>query len=393
MKDYFEQYFDTLLSQDSYRGWHVIQADRVSHEAITKALQAIMQFSRDGKMVATDQTLSRLNVAIGRGPSSLPVRKQILVNLDTLKFITREGAGQKQIIELTSAAHEYLNYEEKEFYMDTFLENFKIHVPDEIKPFPILLKILSDSRINILSLREFQFFISQITQESQMEGAINDVLSYRRLSNQVREEIVNYVKIKCENITQRATEAGLHKSAKRDFENWTHNSKHSIEFFSLGSQVKLVQESIHLLLGSPELKRKIINNLKLIDNKARIQKQVVHFRDRKVMDDLKKLYSYYCQFCGYNFTRIPTKEGFYVEAAHIVPVRKQSQRTENLNDPSNIVIACPNHHKTIDMHFPEFVKEFREFDDGKVGLETIDGSTKLYLTLNEHIDLTEQSLP
>ena len=57
----------------------------------------------------------------------------------------------------------------------------------------------------------------------------------------------------------------------------------------------------------------------------------------------------------------------------------------DLNSPNNVVITCPNHHKMIDVHYPEFKKKLIVFEDGKKGLETIDGNVRLFLTLNEHL--------
>ena len=176
------------------------------------------------------------------------------------------------------------------------------------------------------------------------------------------------------------------KEYKRDYENWTNNAKHSLEFFNLGSQIKYYDNEIHLLLGSDEFKRKIIADLKKIQEAPTVRKQKVHFRNKKIMDNLKKLYGYYCQFCGYNFSRIPTKKGFYIEASHIIPVSEQSKYKDiDLNSPDNIVITCPNHHKMIDVYYPEFKKKLIVFEDGKKGLETIDGNVRLFLTLNEHL--------
>lgn len=380
-----KRYFDALIRRDSYRGWHIIQADTTTHDSITKSLHAIAKLSVNGQLQATDETLSQINQAIGRGASALPVRKQLLVNLNTFGLITREGQGQEQIIMLTPRAHEYLNYENKEFYMDRILEDFEIKVPNQLHPFPIMLRTMSDKRFTSLKLREFQYFISQIKDESEINAMLINLTAYRSLSETERSELEGYVKQLCEQIDQQAISAGRDKYARRDYHNWASNAKHSLEFFSLGSQIKLVGDSVHLLLGSDELKQKILQNLKLLEQKAKVQKQTVHFRDKKVMDDLKKLYSYYCQFCGYNYVRIPTKEGYYVEAAHIVPVSEQHLHDADLNDPTNIVIACANHHKTIDRHYPEFRKQIVVFEDGRKGLETVDGSERLYLTLNEHI--------
>lgn len=64
----------------------------------------------------------------------------------------------------------------------------------------------------------------------------------------------------------------------------------------------------------------------------------------------KQLTEYPCQVCGYNY---------HVELAHIKPLSSFDDNTllSVVNDPSNILVLCPNHHW--------------EFDNNKIILETI----------------------
>lgn len=63
-------------------------------------------------------------------------------------------------------------------------------------------------------------------------------------------------------------------------------------------------------------------------------------RDNKTIAQLKILRNYECQICQ---TKIPIKNGFYIEAAHIV-----SKANKGPEIPRNILILCPNHHKEFD---------------------------------------------
>lgn len=64
-------------------------------------------------------------------------------------------------------------------------------------------------------------------------------------------------------------------------------------------------------------------------------------RDRKITDGLKKLYNFKCQICRNDFKE---KYGVgYAEPHHIIPF---SQVRED--DPKNIVVICPNHHRMIE---------------------------------------------
>ena len=61
---------------------------------------------------------------------------------------------------------------------------------------------------------------------------------------------------------------------------------------------------------------------------------------RSIIEQLKKLYHYQCQICGYSFEN--TYGANYAEAHHIDHFAK----TQN-NDAKNIIILCPNHHRII----------------------------------------------
>lgn len=388
-----KQYFIDLIKQNTYRGWHLVQAEKTNHDSIIKALLGLKKFSNErGIFVANDENLIKLNKAMerrGGKESSLSIRKQVLVNLDTFGFIKRTGKGQQMEVCLTQNAIDYLDYENKEFFMDDFLSTFELkkdRITYSITPYPVLLRILSDNRINKLLLKEFQYFVSEIKNENEINQAIDLILGYRQMSQIERNNLDDFVKTECKKITKDAEHKKLPKEYMRDYENWSNNAKHSLEFFNLGSQIKYYDNEIHLLLGSDDFKRKIISDLKKIQESSIIGRQKIYFRDKKIMDNLKKLYGYHCQFCGYNFSRIPTKNGFYIEASHIIPVREQSvDKSVDLNSPNNIIITCPNHHKMIDVHYPEFKKKLIVFADGKKGLETSDRRAKLYLTLNEHL--------
>ena len=69
-------------------------------------------------------------------------------------------------------------------------------------------------------------------------------------------------------------------------------------------------------------------------------KQIV--RDRKVAEEVKKLYSYSCQVCG---VVLNTTAGAYAEAAHIKPLGQPHNGPDVL---ANLLCLCPNHHVLFD---------------------------------------------
>lgn len=66
--------------------------------------------------------------------------------------------------------------------------------------------------------------------------------------------------------------------------------------------------------------------------------------DQTLIRTLKKLYRFRCQWPGCD-ANIPTKSGgLYCEVAHITPVSEGGGATR-----LNLLVLCPNHHKTLDL--------------------------------------------
>lgn len=86
-----------------------------------------------------------------------------------------------------------------------------------------------------------------------------------------------------------------------------------------------------------------------------IQKSRVY--DRKIPDGLKRLYGYRCQICGATAT---VMYGVDVsEAHHIDPFTKSMN-----NNPKNIVILCPDHHRIVHKGYASFNYLSKEFKYG-----------------------------
>jgi len=67
-------------------------------------------------------------------------------------------------------------------------------------------------------------------------------------------------------------------------------------------------------------------------------------RDTRLIEALKEVFNYRCQFPGCN-VRIPKRGGgYYIEVAHILPVSKGGQ-----SRLGNLLVLCPNHHKEMDL--------------------------------------------
>lgn len=75
--------------------------------------------------------------------------------------------------------------------------------------------------------------------------------------------------------------------------------------------------------------------------------------NHNIIDNLKKLYQYRCQICGYSSKEYGTS---IVEAHHLLPFSV----TQN-NDSDNIIILCPNHHRLIHGATPVFDRQRKTF--------------------------------
>ncbi len=96
--------------------------------------------------------------------------------------------------------------------------------------------------------------------------------------------------------------------------------------------------------------------------------------NRAIGDSLKLLYEHRCQICGNNFSK--KHDVNITEAHHIEPF------TATLNNNAdNILVLCPNHHTTIHMAEPVFLKQ-KAIYLYKNGLEE-------KIILNKHLSCAE----
>jgi putative restriction endonuclease len=65
-------------------------------------------------------------------------------------------------------------------------------------------------------------------------------------------------------------------------------------------------------------------------------------RDTKIARDIKKIYKYECQVCGFS---IKNKHSSYAEGAHIKPLGNPHNGDDNTD---NLICLCPNHHVMLD---------------------------------------------
>jgi len=112
----------------------------------------------------------------------------------------------------------------------------------------------------------------------------------------------------------------------------------------------------------PEKLRQLSNAMAEVSPK-RVQSIVSQTirHDTRLIKTLKRLCDFRCQFpnCG---VRIPKRNGgFYIEVAHIEPVRKGGRSVLG-----NLLVLCPNHHKEFDYGVLEIVDQTMERVRGKL---------------------------
>ena len=99
-------------------------------------------------------------------------------------------------------------------------------------------------------------------------------------------------------------------------------------------------------------------NFSKVDLSAKIEsrQQIVKIRklDKSIGENLKLLYEFRCQICGYNFS---DKHNTVITEAHHIEYFVTSLN----NNADNIVIVCPNHHRIIHKTKPTFDKNNLHF--------------------------------
>lgn len=101
---------------------------------------------------------------------------------------------------------------------------------------------------------------------------------------------------------------------------------------------KNTEENLQLILQ--QLNRKM---LKTKAEKRHSEMERILRKDKEIVNLLKKIANYKCQFPSCD-SKVLTKEGInYVEVAHIKPVHEGGQSIIG-----NLIVLCPNHHKEFD---------------------------------------------
>lgn len=95
----------------------------------------------------------------------------------------------------------------------------------------------------------------------------------------------------------------------------------------------------------------------------------IRYYNPAIIENLKKLYSYRCQICGYSAQEYGAH---IVEAHHILPFCE----TQN-NDSDNILILCPNHHRLIHQAHPVFERQQKTF--------IFNNEKQLHIEINLHL--------
>lgn len=189
----------------------------------------------------------------------------------------------------------------------------------------------------------------------------------------------NYLKLRRDefDVLTGSSRKGWHKRPPIPTVVLLHNDLKNYEFDELTQIVKSLIEDNDELYVSPSITiddRKIITEFteeeieRIInqqDLNAKVVKQSGAFTTRifddRVQASLKKLYNYKCQICGATATIM---YGVDVSEAHHIEYFSKSAN----NNPGNIVVLCPDHHRIV--HKAKAIFNFQlhqfEYDNAKV---------------------------
>lgn len=112
----------------------------------------------------------------------------------------------------------------------------------------------------------------------------------------------------------------------------------------ISKEDEIEQDEISEYLKKNKTRKELIDELNNTENDDSEKVTVNHQhykRNNKIIALIKVLRNFKCQICGYS---IQKKDGSkYIEAAHIMPKHKKGKE-----NPENIILLCPNHHKEFD---------------------------------------------
>ncbi|KAF9658223.1 HNH endonuclease [Tenacibaculum sp. ZH5_bin.1] len=122
---------------------------------------------------------------------------------------------------------------------------------------------------------------------------------------------------------------------------------------SMPDEIEQTEITNHL---KDKTKNNLINELENSENDNSEKVTINHKsykRNNKVIALIKILRNFECQICGQFILK---RDGSrYIEAAHIIPKHKQGKE-----NPENIILLCPNHHKEFDFGNRNVIKHTKD---------------------------------
>lgn len=110
------------------------------------------------------------------------------------------------------------------------------------------------------------------------------------------------------------------------------------------------------------------NYINAKDPDARITKRLtlqnIRVLDNTIQKNLKKIYNFRCQICGATATVLYGVD--ISEAHHIVPFSKSFN-----NNPSNIIILCPDHHRILHKTAAFFNRALHQFEYSNLKIDKL----------------------
>lgn len=192
----------------------------------------------------------------------------------------------------------------------------------------IFQKMITGERFTrTLSVEYFEYFLYRIYTDmgvSKLDLAlksINEHILYINTKGDSKVKLKRVIQVYMQKVL-------LNENAQKEVQNGDEIEQEEI---ALTFQSKSKEEIIEELRNSTSIEPTII----IINGKA-------YKRDNKLIAQIKFVRDYKCQICSSYILKANGKK--YIEAAHITP-----KALRGSEQPSNIILLCPNHHKEFDM--------------------------------------------
>lgn len=265
----------------------IVERDKIHHPKVSRALEYIRKHSENNILILDDKESQLLADSTGES-SGQKIRRHVILQLETFRFITRDTSTPAWKIQITQSGLDYLDsLNPKEYFQENVVEELVFCSYDwatskradkygdfNIKPYDVVERIMPEID-NKIYLEEMVYFVSKIQQNVDIPKAIEYIKAYRELVPAEKIDIGERVK------TILATQN------KSKYGNWRKHNKRTFEFFSMGTEFIMDYESDDPVDTFPlrRYKDAIQEQSTLLDYVAEVEKKYPYKDDPEISRD------------------------------------------------------------------------------------------------------------